>query len=83
MNVSLPEPLKKFVEGEVAEGGYTSASEFVRELLRKAQKRKAEHARLEKLLVEGLNSDPIEMDSEELADIRREFRERVARRNGE
>jgi putative addiction module CopG family antidote len=31
MNVSLPEPLKQFVDGKVSSGVYGSASEFVRE----------------------------------------------------
>jgi antitoxin ParD1/3/4 len=34
MNVSLPADLVNFVEGQVAAGGYSSASEVVRESLR-------------------------------------------------
>jgi antitoxin ParD1/3/4 len=34
MNISLPEPLKEFVDGQIASGRYSSASEYVRELLR-------------------------------------------------
>ena len=33
MNISLPEPLKKFVDHQIAEGRYSSASEYVRELI--------------------------------------------------
>lgn len=40
MNVSLPEALKAFVDDEVKAGGYTGASEFVRELIRGAKDRR-------------------------------------------
>ena len=34
LNVSLPEDLKEFVRQEVAEGGYSTPSDFVRTVLR-------------------------------------------------
>jgi antitoxin ParD1/3/4 len=39
MNISLPETLKSFVDGQVVERGYGSSSEYVRELIRKDQDR--------------------------------------------
>lgn len=57
MNISLPEELKAFVDEQLAGGGYSSASEYVRELLRQAQKRAA-HEQLERRLLEGLESGP-------------------------
>ena len=60
MNITLPDALKAFVEMQVVEGGYSSASEYIRELIRADQKRKAEE-KLEALLLEGLDSgEPIE-----------------------
>ena len=41
MNISLPELLKKFVDGQIASGRYSSASEYVRELIRDDENRKA------------------------------------------
>lgn len=41
MNISLPEEMAKFVDGEVIAGGYASASEVVREALRLLQHDKA------------------------------------------
>jgi antitoxin ParD1/3/4 len=38
-------------------GGYSTASEYVRDLIRDAQKRAAQQ-KLEKLLLEGLDSEP-------------------------
>ncbi len=59
MNISLPDPLKKFVDGQIAEGRYSSVSEYMRELIRADEKRKAED-KLEALLLEGLNTEETE-----------------------
>lgn len=45
INISLPDPLKQFVDGQVALGRYSSASEYVRELIRADEKRKGLPAR--------------------------------------
>jgi len=37
MNISLPEALRDFVEDAVDAGGYSSVSEYVRELVRRAK----------------------------------------------
>lgn len=41
MNISLTEALKDFVDAEVRSGGYSSASEYVRELLRERMARQS------------------------------------------
>lgn len=41
MNVSLPNEMVDFVEAQMAEGGYSSASEVVREALRLLRREKA------------------------------------------
>jgi antitoxin ParD1/3/4 len=62
MNVSLPDSLKRFVDQCVESGGYGSSSEYVRELIRQDQMRRAEW-RLVELLREGLESGPaVEVD---------------------
>lgn len=64
MNISLPDEMRAFVEEQLKTGGYSTASEYVRELIRNAQKAKAE-ARLEALLLEGLDSgEPVEVTPE-------------------
>jgi antitoxin ParD1/3/4 len=57
MNVSLPEAMKEFVEEQVAKGGYETASEYVRALIREAQIRAAKED-LDAKLLEGLESGP-------------------------
>ncbi|MBM9532175.1 type II toxin-antitoxin system ParD family antitoxin [Desulfoprunum benzoelyticum] len=52
MNISLPEPLKRFVDEQVASRGYGTSSEYVRELIRKDQDRQ----RLRTLLLAGASS---------------------------
>jgi antitoxin ParD1/3/4 len=55
MNISLPESLKGFVDQRVTEGGYSTHSEYVRDLVRKDEL-DAAHARLRSLLTDGLAS---------------------------
>ena len=53
IHVTLPDGLQAFVEEQVAQGGYGTASEYLRALVRNDQMRKARE-RLEALLIEGL-----------------------------
>jgi antitoxin ParD1/3/4 len=57
MNISLPDSMKEFVEAQLRAGSYSSASEYVRELIRKEQLAKAE-AKLRDMILEGINSGP-------------------------
>ncbi|MGH7783695.1 MAG: type II toxin-antitoxin system ParD family antitoxin, partial [Candidatus Binatia bacterium] len=67
MTISLPEPMREFIESEVAKGDYGSASELFREMVRDRQKRNAQE-RLEMLLLEGLESgDPIAVNADSLS----------------
>lgn len=59
INISLPDNLKAFVEEQVKERGYSTASEYFRELIRNDQQHKAKQ-KLEELLLAGLESgEPI------------------------
>lgn len=71
MNISLPQPLKQFVEGQIAEGRYGSVSEYVRELIRADERRKAED-QLEALLLEGLQGEEYSLTQSEWQTIRTE-----------
>ena len=79
MNISLPEPLKQFVDEQIASGRYGSASEYVRELIRGDEKRKAAE-RLEALLLEGLEGEESPLSKEDWASIRKEALARVRAR---
>lgn len=80
MNISLPEPLKRFVDGQISTGRYSSASEYVRELIRADEKRKAEE-QLEAMLLEGLSSPERELTKADWKAIRSEAMARLQARN--
>ena len=83
MNISLPEEMKVFVEQQVQQGGYSTASEYLRELIREARKRVAED-RLEELILEGINGGPMQpMTQEDWAELRRKLEQRMAERGQE
>jgi antitoxin ParD1/3/4 len=65
MNISLPESLKDFVEGQVKSGEYSSASEFIRTLVRREQKDR-EREELEVRILEGLSSGDVVEASPEI-----------------
>lgn len=56
MNVSLPDPMKDWVEAQAATGRYSNASDYVRDLIRKDQERADKIAHLQKMITEGIES---------------------------
>jgi len=79
MNISLPDTMRTYVEERVNKSGYGNVSEYVRELIRADQKQQAE-ARLEALLLEGINSgEPIPVTPEFV----KEFREQLLAKYGQ
>ena len=79
MNISLPEPMKDFVDAQIASGRYSSVSEYVRVLIREDEKRKAEE-RLETLLLEGLATRESVLTRRDFEDIRKEALARIRAR---
>ncbi len=72
MNISLPEALKSFVDDQVNARGYSTSSEYVRELIRKDQDRQ----HLRGLLLEGAASaQAVTADAEYFERLRRQVRE--------
>lgn len=72
MNISLPDPMKQFVDEQVGGGQYSSVSEYIRELVRADQKRKARE-QLEETLLEALKSEPEIVTAEWWAKLRAEI----------
>ncbi|NER89324.1 MULTISPECIES: type II toxin-antitoxin system ParD family antitoxin [unclassified Moorena] len=76
MNIALPSEMKEFIQAQVAVGGYSSASEYIRELIRADQKQKTRYA-LEMEILKGLSSgDPTPMTAQDWEDIRANIRQR-------
>ncbi len=80
MNISLPDPMKQYVEEQVSAGGYSSASEYVRELVRTDQKRKTKEALEQTLLAALKEGKPVEATREWWATLRHEMTERAKAR---
>ncbi|HEV3165607.1 MAG TPA: type II toxin-antitoxin system ParD family antitoxin [Isosphaeraceae bacterium] len=75
VNISLPDEMKAFIEAQVAQEGYASASEYLRALIREAQKRRAKQE-LEAKLLDGLQSPATEMTAADWAGLRDRIIER-------
>jgi antitoxin ParD1/3/4 len=79
MNISLPEPLKRFVDEQIGQGRYSSVSEYMRDLIRADERRKAEE-QLEAKLLEGLGSAESELTAADWSVIRKEALARLEAR---
>lgn len=64
MNISLPDPLKAYVEDRVSSGDFGTPSEFVRNLIRQDKEQRL--AQVENKLLEALQSRKISISPEEL-----------------
>jgi len=64
LNISLPEPLKQYVEDQVASGDWGTPSEYVRELIRQDKERRLHN--LEQDLLAAAKGPRIELSVAEL-----------------
>ena len=80
LNVTMPPALKSWIDQRVAEGRYASASDYVRDLVRKDQDEGDDEIEwLKGLIAEGLASPIIDRDaSEVLHEVMAENRTRRA-----
>jgi antitoxin ParD1/3/4 len=72
MNVSLPDPMREWVDSQVKGGVYANASDYIRDLIRHDQQRR--HV-LEAAIAEGLESG---RSSRKAEDIMAEARARLS-----
>jgi antitoxin ParD1/3/4 len=71
-----------FVEEQVSNGGYSTASEYLRELIREARRRK-ERQELEAKLLAGLQSPTSEMTADDWTALRERILARSPELRGE
>jgi antitoxin ParD1/3/4 len=63
MNISVPDPMKDWVQAQIDEGKYASSSDYVRDLIRKDQEEKDKLAALQAAITLGIESgDAGELD---------------------
>jgi antitoxin ParD1/3/4 len=56
MNISVPDPMKDWVQSQVKTGVYANTSDYVRDLIRKDQENRTKVIALQKAITEGLES---------------------------
>ncbi|PYE95290.1 antitoxin ParD1/3/4 [Rhizobium sp. PP-F2F-G38] len=56
MNVSLPDPMKEWVEAQAKTGRYANASDYVRDLIRRDQTRTDKIAEMQRFVDDGIES---------------------------
>lgn len=56
MNVSIPDPMREWVEGQIESGHYSNASDYIRDLIRRDQEYKDKYNTLLKALKRGEKS---------------------------
>ena len=77
MTISLPGPMKAWVEEQAKSGRYANTSDVVRDLIRREQVKAEKIANMQRLIDEGRASGISEMT---MADIRAEALSRIAAR---
>jgi len=82
LNISLPEPLREWIETQVKRGRYGNASEYMRELIRRDQEQQAQE-RLEALLLEGIGSGTASpLTKQDWVELRADVAKRLGKRRG-
>ena len=74
MNISLPDPMKAWVEEQAKSGRYANASDVVRDLIRQEQIKTEQIAHMQRLIDEAYASGVSEQTPAEIfAEVRAEF----------
>lgn len=72
MNISLPDPMRDWVQAQIEIGKYSSSSDYVRDLIRKDQEKRDKLAALQAAITEGLESGEAgELDMQEIKKLAR------------
>jgi antitoxin ParD1/3/4 len=77
VNISLPDPMRDFIESQVTEGLYGSISDYIRTLIREDQRRKTQDE-LERKLIAALDSGNYRQITPEFFE---QLRTRIGNRN--
>jgi antitoxin ParD1/3/4 len=81
LNISLPDQMRSFIEAQVSGGLYSSASDYVRALIREDQQRQ-EQLRLESQLLAALESGKFEEMTPDFFERLREQARQASARSG-
>ena len=83
MNISLPDPMKAWVEEQAKSGRYANASDVVRDLIRREQVKADKIAHWQRLIDEAYASGESEQTPKEIfEEVRAEYLAETTRRAG-
>ena len=66
MNVSLPDPMKHWVEQQAGTGRFSNSSDYVRDLIRRDQERADKLHEMQRWILEGIQSGTSARSMEEI-----------------
>ncbi|WP_420962668.1 type II toxin-antitoxin system ParD family antitoxin [Brucella sp. IR073] len=66
MNISLPDPMKEWVEAQAETGRYANASDYVRDLIRQDQVRREKIANMQRVVDRAIKSGVSTMTMDEI-----------------
>jgi antitoxin ParD1/3/4 len=75
MNISLPDPMRDWVETQIEGGRYSNNSDYMRDLIRKDQERNDKLKALQSAITQGIDSG--ESGTLDMAEIKRLAREQA------
>lgn len=68
MNISVPDPMKDWVQSQVDKGSYANTSDYVRDLIRQDQENRNKLQALQEAITIGLESGVSNKSFEEIID---------------
>lgn len=78
MNISLPDPMRDWVQTQIREGKYSSSSDYVRDLIRRDQEARQQQHLLQEAITEGLKSG---ISNRSMEDVLKEAQARLVALN--
>jgi antitoxin ParD1/3/4 len=68
LNISVPDALKGWIDKRLAQGRFSSPSDYVRDLVRRDQERANETAWVQAMIDEGMASETLNQDPRDVID---------------
>ncbi len=78
MNISLPDPMRDWVQTQIQDGKYSSSSDYVRDLIRRDQEVRLQQQILQEAITEGFKSG---ISNRSMEDVLKEAQARLAALN--
>ena len=80
MNISLPDPMRDWVQTQIQDGRYSSSSDYVRDLIRRDQEVRQQQQILQEAITDGLKSG---ISNRSMEDVLKEAQARLVALNAD